>query len=990
MAKYNHKISTKNILFLILILLLPKVQLHAQGRMVRGEVKTDYSISGTKADFYVSASGNDSWSGKLTEPNPTKTDGPFATIGKAQNAVRELKIQLFKKKKPAIDKRFVGTPHQFGTGRDILVLIREGVYTPDTTLVFRPEDGGERIETDLPTGAFEYHELKDCFVTYAAYPGENPVISGGTRITGWQDKGNGKWVAEVKGNSINDLYANGKRLTLARTPNSGYFLTDGQPNDSTCFKYKGKEIQAWQNIEKGRIKLVVRWGSQYNTISKVDPKKQLAYLGKPSPDILLVPPTYYIENIEALMDTVGEWFYNQSQQTLSFIAGKEIGNPNEAEMIIPKLSNLVHVMGTREKPVRNLRFFNLTFSNTREGGNATLLADYAKNCEFLSNHIENVGQAAIRFGQGSYHNLISKNRINDAKGSGIIVSGSPKPADWNDVVSDNMISYNKITDLRPAVTGITTYNAIRSTVSHNYISNTGSYGITLGSWPNIEETIDGSHLAEYNHVSFTNMERDDEGGIAVYGLSPGSVVRKNLIHDVHPAGTNENVGFFFQNMSMGWKVSDNIFYNLKQGEMKLCACYITDNSYTNNFAVTAPSVNPEEIIDGETDYSFDKLEVISTKQKLTTGNDVTISAEVHNNGATGMEPVELYIDGKVASKQLFPVISKNKGTITFTYKFSEPGKHRVAIGLTPEKELTISGNPIYLIYSNFKTALTEIPLGDSIHVSFTAKNIRNESILQHIELLNNNTSVIFKEIQFGKQESKTVTFSFLPEIGAQSLSIGNLDPIKVTVYPTRKVNIEKSNFLTYCSTTAQPGKFEVDAPNNHFEISAAGTDFLHAEDSYGTTYMKGAIKGNFVATVRLVQFSENISEWFRAGIFIRNDLSKSHTSEKGSLGSFLLFSTTKRCGAQWDEFGNGCMHNTKSKNYSVENRIPVWLKLVRHGNSFSGYYSFDGKTWTLLRESGEIPGLAPVMDIGLAGGSNDQRVGKVVFEDFQVWVEGNN
>jgi hypothetical protein len=672
---------------------------------------------------------------------------------------------------------------------------------------------------------------------------------------------------------------------------------------------------------------------------------------------------------------------------VSFIAGKVIGNPNEAEMIIPKLSNLIHVVGTREKPVRNLRFFNLKFSNTREGGSATILAEYAKNCELLSNQIENVGQAAIRFGQGSYHNLISKNTINDAKGSGVVVAGTPKPADWNDVVSDNYITYNKITNLRPAVTGITTYNAIRSTVSHNYISNTGSYGITLGSWPNIEETSDGSHLAEYNHISFTNMERDDEGGIAVYGLSPGSVVRKNLIHDVHPAGTNENVGFFFQNMSMGWKVSDNIYYNLKQGEMKLCACYIVDNSYTNNFVVAAPKVNPEEIIDGEVDYSFDKLNVAAANQKLETGSDLTISAEIQNNGSTGMEPVELYIDGKVAARQLFPVISQNRGTVTFNYRFSEPGMHRVSIGTTPEKELTINGDPIYLIYSNLKANMTEIPFGDSIHISFTAKNIRNEQILQHVELLNNNKPVAAREIQFGKLEEKTVTFSFLPEFGVQSLSIRTLDPIKLKVYPTRKVNIEKSNFLTYCSTTAQPGKFEVDATNNHFEISAAGTDFLHAEDSYGTVYLKGAIKGNFVATVKVIEFSENISEWFRAGIFVRNDLAKSHTSEKGSLGSFLLFSTTKRCGAQWDEFGNGCMHNTKSKNYGVENPIPVWLKLVRHGNSFSGYYSFDNKTWILSRESGEIPGLAPLMDIGLAGGSNDQRVGKVVFEDFQVWVE---
>jgi regulation of enolase protein 1 (concanavalin A-like superfamily) len=100
-----------------------------------------------------------------------------------------------------------------------------------------------------------------------------------------------------------------------------------------------------------------------------------------------------------------------------------------------------------------------------------------------------------------------------------------------------------------------------------------------------------------------------------------------------------------------------------------------------------------------------------------------------------------------------------------------------------------------------------------------------------------------------------------------------------------------------------------------------------------------------------------------------------------------MFSTTKRSGAEWDEFGNGCMHNSKSKNYGVDNPIPVWLKLVRHGNKFTGYYSFDDKNWILTRESGEIPGLAAKMDIGLAGGANDQKVSTVTFEDFQLLVE---
>ena len=38
------------------------------------------------ADFFVSPQGNDDWSGRLAEPN--KDDGPFATVARAQQAVR--------------------------------------------------------------------------------------------------------------------------------------------------------------------------------------------------------------------------------------------------------------------------------------------------------------------------------------------------------------------------------------------------------------------------------------------------------------------------------------------------------------------------------------------------------------------------------------------------------------------------------------------------------------------------------------------------------------------------------------------------------------------------------------------------------------------------------------------------------------------------------------------------------------------------------------
>jgi hypothetical protein len=99
-----------------------------------------------KADFYVAADGDDRWSGTLPVANAKSSDGPFATLERARDAVRELK-----------------------TSKDVVVLIREGLYRRSKTVVFGLEDSGEG----------------DVTITYAAYPGEKPVFSSGVEIGGW-------------------------------------------------------------------------------------------------------------------------------------------------------------------------------------------------------------------------------------------------------------------------------------------------------------------------------------------------------------------------------------------------------------------------------------------------------------------------------------------------------------------------------------------------------------------------------------------------------------------------------------------------------------------------------------------------------------------------------------------------------------------------------------------------------------------------------------
>ena len=71
---------------------------------------------------------------------------------------------------------------------------------------------------------------------------------------------------------------------------------------------------------------------------------------------------------------------------------------------------------------------------------------------------------------------------------------------------------------------------------------------------------------------------------------------------------------------------------------------------------------------------------------------------------------------------------------------------------------------------------------------------------------------------------------------------------------------------------------------------------------------------------------------------------KVYETEPGSLGSVLIFTTPKLSGIQWDEFGDDCMHQAGDRQIRESiNPFPVWLKLARHGDAFTGYTSYDGQ-----------------------------------------------
>jgi len=980
------------------------------GKLLRSELWQPFDASKVKGDFFVSPNGDDRWSGTLDEPNATRTDGPFSTIARAKIAVRDLKTKVYQLKGKAIDARYAGSSHPFGKGKDIVVFIRNGFYPLSESLVFTPEDGGERVETNLPSGAFEWHHLRDNYVTYAAYPGEKPVIFGAIPVKNWEKRGN-VWVAPFNQNELSSLNANGKKQILARFPNEGYFTLRKTPASTSEIPFKAGDIKNWKDMVDNRIVVLLRWRTAYNSIEKVDEKNQIAYLKEPEdgPEknngLLVVPPRYYVENIRELLDAPGEWFFDKKCHEISYIPEKEITDPNQANISVPQLNHLVQISGSEDNPVRNLRFYGLAFEGAKENfrnfphhyettpGCTAITYDFATDCEFANSELRACGGVGMSVGPGCYGMRIFNSTFDGLEQGALCVSGTGDLMNGklSQITRETLVDHNVFSScgLGGGIT-LSVGGTIHTTISHNYFTKSGRpYTMDIGAG-GLEGTVTGDVVVEYNHFEDVQQDADDAGVIVVTGMTTNSAVRNNIIHRVHRGFFSDNVAFWFDNMSSNWTVKNNIYFDLEQGDMKTCGTYLINNDYSDNFLIESPAKLPEQFIDGSPTFNSSNLRVTLNGRPISgpvaAGSLVKVIADVSNSGSSGVARVALLSDRKVIEEKPFPVIRNNTRTIEFELRLNDPGSQEISIGETRPITIAIQGEKPKIAFDKICLSEERLLAGEKVHVSVIATNLLATDIQSSIPLSVNGKELTIQLVSLKGKESKEISFDVAPQAGKYAIRIGNSDELTLNVLKCKELDLVKKKLFTYISSKSKPSNVEVIQKENRYILKASGWDFYHAEDAYATVYLK-KLKGDFVSTAKIAAFGARTSEWYRTGLFVRNDISKSFDVDRGSLGSVLMFSSPGRAGIEYDEFGNGCMHKAASENLPENSLTPIWIRLERHGDRFTGYVSLDGKTWIIRRQTNQIPGIEKAVDLGLAAGSPDQKQYTVEFEDWKIKIE---
>ncbi|NUA99831.1 right-handed parallel beta-helix repeat-containing protein [Azospirillum melinis] len=476
--------------------------------------------------FYVSPTGNDRWSGRLSQPSADGRDGPFATPARALAAAK-------------------------GSG-PATVRLHGGTYRLTAPLV---------VDASLPG------------LRLAAVDGEQPVLSGGETVGGAQTA-NGVLSAPLARDPALDVSIGGPgerlRLDAARSgdftpgdPRSGWFPAKAVQSDP---KSQGSKRQ--MRLPSGVLKAGwagpgvraqaldrERLSDDLLGVVSADPGGLLSFDGDgqyPYRD----GSTVRLLGHPDFLTRPGEFAWDA--RTKRLLVRPPTGlNAAGADLVVARQPVLL-----RLDNARNVSVEGLTFTDVPWDGNAVVVKG-GSGARVAGNRFALVGTAVML--DGASRTEVSGNRMEHLGRSGVVLAPGS---------SDNRILANRISDIGEVrfFSGGVMGAGIRNTlIAHNDIRRSARYGISIKNWN--PQTVNSDNTIEFNRIRDTSRQTADAGAIEMLGRSGNdtrSFVRFNDIRDTGGLATDaqgrwlaryKGFGIYLDDMTSGVTVQGNLLEN---------------------------------------------------------------------------------------------------------------------------------------------------------------------------------------------------------------------------------------------------------------------------------------------------------------------------------------------------------------------------------------------------------------------------------------------
>lgn len=518
-------------------------------------------------DLYVSITGSDEWSGTLPEANASLTDGPFKTLERARQEIRNL-------------------PGQPNGG--VTVFIRGGQYARSGTFELTSSDSGT-VESP---------------VVWRNYPEEDVFFRGGMDITNFAAINDTSILARIapeyrehilqadlKALGITtfpqisptgpkmDFLFKGQSMPISRFPNEGWTKIKFVPKNN-IIAYAADiadHVSRWSDENEIWLQgyFYYDWSSSYQAVDSISSEKRFIYLKPPLHHYgFRANQRFYFLNILEELDQPGEWLLDRQNGTLYFWPPEPI---NDGDAYLSMLDSTMILLNQTS----HITIQGITFEGTYKeairvtGGMDNKIA----GCTF-----RNIISNAVTI-SGGKRNGITGCDLYDLGAAGITLDGGDRlTLERADNYADNnhIHHFARIQKTyHPAIS----VRGVGQIVSHNLIHDAPHQGLN---WSGNE------HLIEFNEIHDVAQETGDVG--AMYSgrnwTWRGNVIRYNYLHDIHGPGSLGAMGVYMDDALSGTTVYGNIFY---KSSMAVLIGGGRDNIVQNNiFIKCSPSIHIDD------------------------------------------------------------------------------------------------------------------------------------------------------------------------------------------------------------------------------------------------------------------------------------------------------------------------------------------------------------------------------------------------------------
>ncbi len=527
--------------------------------------------------LFVSTKGNDTWSGTLAEPNTEGTDGPLASIAGAQIMLRKMQVMQHREWNPRPRIATIDLP--------IHIQMRGGRYELERPVTFTPNDLPMVIE---PYGD-EKVELSGG-MTITGW--EETTVNG---VTAWKTTvpqvAAGRWY--FKQLFVNDKRATRSRwpkegffhITKPGVDANGCEQHGwGKPGTNHFSVNEGEFDSSWRNQADIHAVVLHYWIDERMPVVKYDESTRTIHSNLTSRAPLSIswdaePAPFFIDNVFEKMTEPGDWYLDRQTGECWYVPheGEAI---ETADIVAPRLHQLVRFEGDPQngKLVEHINLRGVTICHSEwamkhdedvdqkyfqqidpramedvhlaSGPQSACIYSGAvyvrgvKHCAIEDCTIQHTGWYGVDIVEGTTQFRFVGNEITDTGAGAMKINGGAANEPMRELNADPAAlrtGYLRITDNHVhhggqvfiAGMGILLRHANACLIAHNHIHDFYYSGISAGWVWGYGESVSQNNIIEYNHIHDLGKGwLSDMGGVYLLGVSPGTVVRNNCIHDV--------------------------------------------------------------------------------------------------------------------------------------------------------------------------------------------------------------------------------------------------------------------------------------------------------------------------------------------------------------------------------------------------------------------------------------------------------------------------